>query len=42
MYSAFVLDSAIIGCFLVLQLTTPLPKENKKPLVGLLSKTLLA
>jgi hypothetical protein len=26
----------------VLQLTTPLPKENKKPLVGLLSKTLLA
>jgi len=42
LYSAFVLDSATVGCFLLLQLTAPLPKENMKPLVDLLSKTLLA
>jgi hypothetical protein len=39
-YSASVLDSATVGCFLLLQLTTPLPKENMKPLVDLLSETL--
>jgi hypothetical protein len=37
-----VFDSAIIGCFLLLQLIAPLPKKNMKPLVDLLSKTLLA
>jgi hypothetical protein len=42
LYYAFVLDNATIGCFLLLQLTTPLPKENMKPLVDLLSKTLPA
>jgi hypothetical protein len=36
------LDSATVGYFLLLQLTTPLPKENMKPLVDLLSETLLA
>jgi hypothetical protein len=36
------LDSAIVGYFLLLQLTTPLPKENMKPLVDLLFKTLPA
>jgi hypothetical protein len=40
MYSAFVLDNASVGCFLLLQLTTPLPKENMKPLVDLLPETL--
>jgi hypothetical protein len=40
LYSASVLDSAIVGCFLLLQLTSPLPKENMKPLVDLLSETL--
>ncbi len=42
LYSTSVLDSAIISCFLVLQLTTPLPEENMKPLVDLLSETLPA
>ncbi len=42
LYSAFVLNSAIVGYFLLLQLTAPLPKENMKPLVDLLSKTLSA
>jgi hypothetical protein len=42
MYFAFVLDNAIVGCFLLFQLKTPLPKENMKPLVDLLSKTLPA
>jgi len=42
LYSAFVFDSVTIGCFLLFQLTTPLPKENMKPLVDILSKTLLA
>ncbi len=42
LYFAFVLDSAIIGYFLLLQLTEPLPKENMKPLVDLLSETLPA
>jgi hypothetical protein len=40
LYFASMLDSVIIGCFLLLQLTTPLPKENMKPLVDLLSETL--
>jgi len=35
-------DSATIGYFLLLQLIAPLPKENMKPLVDLLSKTLPA
>jgi len=42
LYSAFMLDSATIGYFLLLQLTAPLPKENMKPLVDILSKTLPA
>jgi len=42
LYSASVLDNAIVGYFLLLQLTAPLPKENMKPLVDLLSETLLA
>ncbi len=42
MYSTYVLDNANVGCFLLLQLTTPLPKENMKPLVDLLFETLLA
>jgi hypothetical protein len=41
LYFAYVLDSATVGCLLLLQLTTPLPKENMKPLVDLLSETLL-
>ncbi len=40
LYSASVFDSVIVGCFLLLQLTSPLPKENMKPLVDLLSETL--
>jgi hypothetical protein len=40
LYYAFVLDNENVGCFLLLQLTTPLPKENMKPLVDLLSETL--
>ncbi len=42
LYSTFVFDSATIGCFLLLQLTSPLPKENMKPIVDLLSETLPA
>ncbi len=42
LYFASVLDNAIVGCFLLLQLTTPLQKENMKPLVNLLLETLLA
>jgi hypothetical protein len=42
LYFASVLDNATVGCFLLFQLTAPLPKENMKPLVDLLSKTLLA
>jgi len=42
LYSASVLDSETIGYFLFLQLTSPFLKENMKPLVDLLSKTLLA
>jgi hypothetical protein len=42
LYSTFVLDSVIVGCFLLLQLIAPLPKENMKPLVNLLSETLPA
>jgi hypothetical protein len=42
LYFASVLDSATIGCFLLLQLTAPLPKENMKPLVDLIFETLLA
>jgi hypothetical protein len=42
LYSTSVLDSATVGCFLLLQLTTPLPKESMKPLVDLLSETLSA
>jgi hypothetical protein len=37
-----VLDSATVGYFLLFQLTTPLPKENMKPLVDYLSETLPA
>ena len=42
LYSTSVLDNATVGCFLLLQLIAPLPKENMKPLVDLLSETLLA
>ncbi len=42
LYFASVLDNATVGCFLLLQLTAPLPKENMKPLVDLLSETLSA
>jgi hypothetical protein len=42
LYSAFVFDNATIGYFLLLQQTTPLPKENMKPLVDLLFETLPA
>jgi hypothetical protein len=42
LYYAFVLDSATIGCFLLLQLIAPLLKENMKPLIDLLFETLLA
>jgi hypothetical protein len=42
LYYASMLDSATVGCFLLLQLTTPLPKENMKPLVDLLFETLPA
>ncbi len=42
LYSTFVLDNANVGCFLLLQLTAPHPKENMKPLVDLLSETLPA
>jgi hypothetical protein len=42
LYSTFVLDNANVGYFLLFQLTTPLPKENMKPLVDLLSETLPA
>jgi hypothetical protein len=42
LYFASVLDSATVGCFLLLQLTAPLPKENMKPLVDFLAKTLPA
>ncbi len=40
MFFASVFDSATVGCFLLLQVTTPLPKENKKPLVDILFETL--
>jgi len=36
------LDNATVSYFLLLQLTAPLPKENMKPLVDLLSETLPA
>jgi hypothetical protein len=39
-YSAYVLNSATIGYFLLFQLTTPLPKENMKPSIYLLFETL--
>jgi hypothetical protein len=42
LYFTSVLNSATIGYFLLLQLITPLPKENMKPLVNLLSETLPA
>jgi hypothetical protein len=42
LYFAYVFDSANVGYFLLLQLTAPLPKENMKPLVDLLSETLPA
>jgi hypothetical protein len=42
LYFVFMFDSAIVGCFLLLQLTALLPKENMKPLVDLLSETLPA
>jgi hypothetical protein len=37
-----VLDNATVGCFLLLQLTAPIPKKNMKPLGDFLSKTLSA
>jgi hypothetical protein len=37
-----VLDNAIVGYFLLFQLIAPLPKENMKPLVDILFKTLPA
>jgi len=40
LYLTSKLDNATVGCFLLLQLTTPLPKENMKPLVDILSETL--
>jgi len=40
MYSASMLNNVTVGCFLLLQLTTPLPKENMKPMVDLLFETL--
>jgi hypothetical protein len=36
------LDTITVGCFLLFQLTTPLPKENMKPLVNFLFETLSA
>jgi hypothetical protein len=33
LYSTSMFDSATVGYFLLLQLTTPLPKENMEPLV---------
>jgi hypothetical protein len=42
LYFAFVFNSVTIGCFLLLQLTAPLPKEKMKPLVDILFETLLA
>jgi hypothetical protein len=30
LYYASMFNSAIVGCFLLLQLTTPFPKENMK------------
>ncbi len=40
LYFAFVLDSAIVGCFLLLLLTTSFPKKKHEPLVDFLFKTL--
>ncbi len=40
MYSTYVLDSVNVGYFLLLQLTTPLPKENMKPLINLLFESM--
>ena len=42
LYSASVLDKAIVGYFLLLQVIAALPKENMKPLVDLLSAMLPA
>ena len=42
MYSAYVLDSATIGCFLLLQETAPLPREKTNPDVDHLSVLYLA
>jgi hypothetical protein len=42
LYSTSVLDNAIVGYFLLFQLIAPLPKENMKPLVDILFKTLPA
>ncbi len=42
LYSASMLDNAIVGYFLLLQLTAPLPKKNMKPLVDFLFETLSA
>jgi hypothetical protein len=40
LYSTSVLNNAIVGWFLLLQLIAPFPKENMKPLVDLLFETL--
>ena len=40
LYSASVLEKAIVGYFLLLQVTATLQKENIKPLVERLSPTL--
>ena len=42
MYSAFVLNKATVGYFLLLQLMVALPRENINPLVNLLLEILLA
>ncbi len=42
LYSTSMFDNATISYFLLLQLTTPFPKENMKPLVDFLSETLVA
>ena len=42
LYSAFVLDKATVGCFLLLQLMAELLRDNINPLIDLLSEILLA
>jgi hypothetical protein len=42
LYFASMLDSAAIGCFLLLQLIAPLQKKNMKPLVDFLYEKIQA